>query len=79
MFPIIEDITPLRKPYSTITVKRELYDNIVENEKKVAVVGGSKAGCDLALIFQRDGYRNFLLLYRTPYLFWKLEVQGHNP
>ena len=64
--------------HHSIDFKRELYDNIVENEKKVVVVGGSKAGCDLALIFQHGGYRNFLLLYRTPYLFWKYKVIIHN-
>eukprot|EP00928_Gymnodinium_smaydae_P059627 TRINITY_DN4301_c1_g1_i1.p1 TRINITY_DN4301_c1_g1~~TRINITY_DN4301_c1_g1_i1.p1 ORF type:complete len:562 (+),score=95.74 TRINITY_DN4301_c1_g1_i1:104-1789(+) len=58
--------------------KKEHFDDIVKNKKKVAVVGGSKAGCDLALCFQRAGYDQFNWVYRTPYLFWKYELMFHN-
>jgi len=80
--PHIPDI-PGRKEfkgnvYHSIDFKKEQYDDIVQSGKKVIVVGGSKAGCDLALCFQRGGYDKFRWLYRTPYLFWKYEVMFHD-
>eukprot|EP00553_Chaetoceros_curvisetus_P009847 CAMPEP_0204613776 /NCGR_PEP_ID=MMETSP0717-20131115/1691_1 /ASSEMBLY_ACC=CAM_ASM_000666 /TAXON_ID=230516 /ORGANISM="Chaetoceros curvisetus" /LENGTH=598 /DNA_ID=CAMNT_0051626309 /DNA_START=294 /DNA_END=2090 /DNA_ORIENTATION=- len=80
--PCIPDI-PGRKEfkgkiYHSINFKKEQYDDIVKSGKKVVVVGGSKAGCDLALSFQRGGYDKFSWLYRTPYIFWKYEVMFHN-
>lgn len=62
------------KVYHSTEFKKEQYDEIVQNEKKVVVVGGSKAGCDLALCFQRSGYDKFRWLYRKPYLFFKYEL-----
>ena len=44
----------------------------------MVVVGGSKAGADMALCFSRAGYDNMKWVYRTPYLFWKYELMFHN-
>ena len=62
------------KVYHSIDFKKEQYDEIIQNEKTVVVVGGSKAGCDLALCFQRSGHDKFRWLYRKPYLFFKYEM-----
>lgn len=58
--------------------KKDQFDEILRNEKKVVVVGGSKAGSDVALCFQRCGYQAFDWVYRSPYLFWKYELMFHN-
>ena len=58
--------------------KKELFDEIVRNGKKVVVVGGSKAGSDIVLCFQRAGYQAFDWVYRSPYIFWKYELMFKN-
>lgn len=80
--PNIPDI-PGRKDYEgevyhSIQFKKEQYEDIVQNGKKVVVVGGSKSSCDLALCFHRSGHENYSWLYKTPYLFFKYEVLFHD-
>ena len=80
--PVIPDIPGRKdfkgKVYHSSDFKKEVVDKIVQDKKKVVVVGGSKSGCDLALCFQRSGYDKFRWLYRKPYLFFKYEVVCHN-
>ena len=64
--------------YHTIDFKKEVFDGIISNHKKVVVVGGSKSACDMALCLHRSKYDNFEWLYRKPYLFWKYEAMFHN-
>lgn len=54
------------------------FKDIVKNNKKLVVVGGGKAACDVVLGFWRAGYRNFTWTMRKPYLFYKFEVLLHN-
>ena len=58
--------------------KTKTFHKILEENKKVVIVGGSKAACDLVLCFQRAGYDAFEWVYRKPYLFWKYETIFHN-
>lgn len=62
----------------TTQYKPEVFDEIVRSGKKVLVVGGGKAACDVALSFHRAGYNNFTWMMRKPYLFYKFEVLLHN-
>ena len=80
--PHIPDIADQKKfwgkIYHTTQFKKDQYDSIVKKRKKVVIVGGSKASCDIALCFHRGGYSNFQWLHRKPYLFWKYETVFHN-
>jgi len=68
----------LGKQYHTCDWKTEDFDDAVKNNKKVVVVGGSKAACDQMLNFHRAGYTNVTWVYRKSYLFWKYEVTFHD-
>lgn len=57
--------------------KHDVFRDIVENDKKVVIVGGSKSACDHALCLVRAGYDNFVWLCRKPYIFWKYELMFH--
>lgn len=67
--------------YHSSEFKKEQYEDITKNGKKVVIVGGSKTGCDLALSFQRSGYyanNKVQWLYRKPYHFLKYEAMFHD-
>lgn len=64
--------------YHTIDFKKDVFDGILSNDRKVAIVGGSKAACDIALCLHRSKYNNFKWLYRKSYLFWKYEIIIHD-
>ena len=72
--------------YHTIDFKKDVYYGIFDNDKRVAIVGGSKAGCDAALCFHRSDYNNFKWIYynnfkwiyRKPYIFLKYENMCHD-
>ena len=50
----------------TTQFKRDQFDEIVSGKKKVTIIGGSKAGCDMALCFSRAGYENMAWVFRKP-------------
>ena len=54
------------------------FDDIIQNERRVVVIGGAKAACDVVLSLRRAGYDNFDWVMRKPYLFYKFEVMLHN-
>jgi len=52
------------KVYNNIDFKEQQYENIVESNKQVVIVGCSKAGYDLARYFQRAGHKNYHWIFR---------------
>lgn len=53
-------------------------EDIVANGRRVAVIGGGKAACDVVLGLRRAGYENFTWLTRKPYLFYRFEALLHD-
>ncbi|WP_247232557.1 SidA/IucD/PvdA family monooxygenase [Telluribacter sp. SYSU D00476] len=66
------------KQLHTIQYKTADFNDIIDNNKKVIIVGGGKAACDVVLGFRRAGYKNFTWLMRKPYLFYKYETLFHD-
>ncbi len=66
------------KQLHTIQYKPEEFEDIIRNNKKVIIVGGGKAGVDVALSLRRAGYGNFTWLMRKPFLFYKFESLLHD-
>jgi len=62
----------------TLNFKKEDCEDIISNNRKVVIVGGSKAGCDMVLCLHREGYKNFEWVMPKPYIFWKYEVLCHD-
>ncbi|WP_210479184.1 SidA/IucD/PvdA family monooxygenase [Naasia sp. SYSU D00948] len=56
----------------------EEFEDIVRHNRRVVVVGGGKAACDVVLGFRRAGYENFEWVMRKPYLFYKFEALLHD-
>jgi cation diffusion facilitator CzcD-associated flavoprotein CzcO len=54
------------------------FEDIVENNRHVVVIGGDKAACDVVLSLRRAGYDNFEWVMRKPYLFYKFEKMLHD-
>jgi cation diffusion facilitator CzcD-associated flavoprotein CzcO len=52
--------------------------SIVHEKRRVIVVGGGKAACDVVLGLTRAGYRDFEWVMRKPYLFYRFEVLLHD-
>lgn len=79
------DIPPLpgreqfqgRQLHTTQFSTSELED-IVRTNRRVIVVGGGKAACDVVLALRRAGYGNFEWVMRKPYLFYKFEALLHD-
>jgi putative drug exporter of the RND superfamily len=53
-------------------------EDIVRNDRRVVLVGGSKAACDVALGLRRMGHTNVEWVMRRPYLFYKFEALLHD-
>jgi thioredoxin reductase len=53
-------------------------ETIVRGNRRVVVVGGGKAACDVVLALRRAGYENFEWVMRKPYLFYKFEALLHD-
>jgi RND superfamily putative drug exporter len=53
-------------------------EDIVRNDRRVVLVGGSKAACDVALGLRRMGHDNVEWVMRRPYLFYKYEALLHD-
>ncbi|MDQ3631248.1 MAG: NAD(P)/FAD-dependent oxidoreductase, partial [Actinomycetota bacterium] len=53
-------------------------EDIVRHNRRVVLVGGSKAACDVALGLRRMGHDNFAWVMRRPYLFYKFEALLHD-
>jgi cation diffusion facilitator CzcD-associated flavoprotein CzcO len=66
------------KQLHTTQYKTTEFNDIIKNNKKVIVVGGGKAACDVVLSFRRAGFKNFTWLMRKPYLFYKFEALLHD-
>ncbi len=66
-----------RQLHTTQFSSAELED-IVRNDRRVVVVGGGKAACDVVLSLRRAGYENFEWVMRKPYLFYKFEALLHD-
>ena len=66
------------KQLHTTQYKAREFNDIIEHNKKVIIVGGGKAACDVVLSFRRAGYTNFTWLMRKPYLFYRYETLFHN-
>jgi cation diffusion facilitator CzcD-associated flavoprotein CzcO len=66
------------KQLHTSQYKTAEFNDIIKDNKKVIVVGGGKAACDVVLSLRRAGYENFTWLMRKPYLFYKFEVLLHD-
>ncbi len=62
----------------TVQFKTADLEDIVRNDRRVVVIGGGKAACDVVLAFRRAGYENFSWVMRKPYLFYKFEALLHN-
>lgn len=62
----------------TVSYSDAEFDDIVRHNKRVVLVGGGKAACDVALSLRRAGYDNFTWVMRKPYLFYKFEVLLHD-
>ncbi|WP_210509211.1 NAD(P)-binding protein [Naasia sp. SYSU D00057] len=54
------------------------FDDIVRSNRRIIVVGGGKASCDVVLTLRRMGYDNFTWVMRKPYLFYRYEVLLHS-
>lgn len=66
------------KQLHTTQYKTNEFNDIIQNNKRVIIVGGGKAACDVVLGFRRAGYTNFTWLMRKPYLFYRFETLFHN-
>lgn len=55
-------------------LKADVVSAIIEQKRKVAVIGGSKMAIDLLRPFLQVGYNNVALVYRNAYLFLKFET-----
>ncbi|HEY8589051.1 MAG TPA: NAD(P)/FAD-dependent oxidoreductase [Naasia sp.] len=66
-----------RQLHTTQFSTTELQDMVREN-RRVVVVGGGKAACDVVLSLRRAGYENFAWVMRKPYLFYKFEALLHD-
>jgi cation diffusion facilitator CzcD-associated flavoprotein CzcO len=62
----------------TVSYSEAEFDDIVRHNKRIVLVGGGKAACDVALGLRRAGYDNFTWVMRKPYLFYKFEVLLHD-
>jgi cation diffusion facilitator CzcD-associated flavoprotein CzcO len=62
----------------TVSYSDAEFDDIVRHNKRVVLIGGGKAACDVALGLRRSGYDNFTWVTRKPYLFYKFEVLLHD-
>ena len=77
--PAIKDADRFRgKQLHTTQYKTPDFTDIINHNKKVIIVGGGKAACDVVLGFRRAGYDNFTWLLRKPYLFYRFETLFHN-
>ncbi|WP_207453317.1 SidA/IucD/PvdA family monooxygenase [Herbiconiux sp. SYSU D00978] len=61
----------------TTQLSGEAFDDLVSSGRRVIVVGGGKAACDVVLGLRRAGYENFAWVMRKPYLFYKFESLLH--
>jgi cation diffusion facilitator CzcD-associated flavoprotein CzcO len=62
----------------TTQFSTEELEDIIREQRRVVVVGGGKAACDVVLGLRRAGYENFSWVMRKPYLFYKFEVLLHD-
>jgi cation diffusion facilitator CzcD-associated flavoprotein CzcO len=68
----------LGRQLHTVSYTDAEFDDIVRDHKRVVLIGGGKAACDVALGLRRGGYDNFTWVMRKPYLFYKFEVLLHD-
>jgi cation diffusion facilitator CzcD-associated flavoprotein CzcO len=61
----------------TTQLSGEAFADIVTNGRRVVVVGGGKAACDVVLGLRRAGHTAFTWVMRKPYLFYKFESLLH--
>ncbi len=71
------DVFQGRQLHTTQFTTAELED-IVRNERRVVVIGGGKASCDVVLGLRRAGYENVTWVMRKPYLFYRFESLLHD-
>jgi RND superfamily putative drug exporter len=68
----------LGRQLHTVSYSDAELEDIVRNNRRVVLVGGGKAACDVALSLRRMGYDNFAWVMRKPYLFYKFEALLHD-
>ncbi|GAA2722086.1 SidA/IucD/PvdA family monooxygenase [Cellulomonas aerilata] len=56
----------------------EVFDDVVRDGRRVVVVGGGKAACDVVLGLRRAGHERYTWVMRKPYLFYRFEVLLHD-
>jgi cation diffusion facilitator CzcD-associated flavoprotein CzcO len=66
-----------RQLHTTQFSTEELRD-IVRADRRVIVVGGGKAACDVVLGLRRAGHENLEWVMRKPYLFYRFEALLHD-
>ena len=54
------------------------FADIVSQRRRVVVVGGGKAACDVVLGLERGGHRRYAWVMRKPYLFYRFEALLHD-
>lgn len=66
------------KQMHTVQYSDAEFADLVREGKRVVVVGGGKAACDVVLGLRRAGYDNFTWVMRKPYLFYRFESLLHS-
>jgi novobiocin biosynthesis protein NovC len=49
------------------------FEDVRRTGRRVVVVGGGKAACDVVLGLERAGHRGYAWVMRKPYLFYRFE------
>ena len=62
----------------TVSFSDAEFDDIVRHNRRVVLIGGGKAACDVALGLRHGGHDNFAWVMRRPYLFYKFEALLHD-
>jgi cation diffusion facilitator CzcD-associated flavoprotein CzcO len=54
------------------------FEDVRRSGRRVVVVGGGKAACDVVLGLERAGHRDYAWVMRKPYLFYRFEALLHD-